>query len=99
MDKDTLESLESLQSRPDNLPSNIIEEIMEGDDGENYEEEVKDCVVGGGELWKNSLEDFDYELIKIFDDNLPIDFYGPIHMFYSYSRYNLEKIINNIKEQ
>jgi hypothetical protein len=70
MEKDTLESLESLQSRPDNLPSNIIEKIMEGDDGENYEEEVKDCVVGGGELWKNSSEDFDS---PPFEEYYPID--------------------------
>ena len=44
-----------------------------------------------------SLEDFNYALIKSFDDNLPRDFYGPLHMFYSYSRYELEKVINNIK--
>ena len=70
MEKDTLESLENLQSRPDNLPSNIIEEIMEGDDGENYEEGVKDCVVGGGELWKNSLEDF---VPPPFEEYYPLD--------------------------
>jgi len=43
---------------------------MEGDDGENYEEEVKDCVVGGGELWKNSSEDFDS---PPFEEYYPID--------------------------
>ena len=59
MDEDTLKSLESLQSKPDHFPLNIITNIISGDDGENYEEEVKEYVVGGGELWKNSLEDFD----------------------------------------
>ena len=57
--KDTLESLEKLELRPDNLPLNIIAEIIDGDDGENYEENVKESVVGGGELWENSSKDFD----------------------------------------
>ena len=59
MQKDTLESLENLELRPDNLPLNIIAEIIDGDDGGNYEEEVKESVVGGGELWENSSKDFD----------------------------------------
>jgi len=59
MEKDTLESLENLQSQPNNLSLNIIAEIMGGDDGGNYEEEVKESVVGGGELWENSSKDFD----------------------------------------
>ena len=59
MGKDTLESLENLQSQPYNLSLNIIAEIMSGDDGGNYEEEVKESVVGGGELWENSSKDFD----------------------------------------
>jgi len=59
MEKDTLESLENLQSQPNNLSLNIIAEIIGGDDGGNYEEEVKESVVGGGELWENSSKDFD----------------------------------------
>ena len=59
LNEDTLKSMETLQSTPNHFPLNIITDIINGDDGENYEEEVKEHVVGRGELWENSSVDFD----------------------------------------
>ena len=54
-----LESLEELELYPEDLPLSMIPEIIVGDDGENYEEDVEESIVGDGQLWENSSKDFD----------------------------------------
>ena len=65
-----LESLEELEIYPEDLPLSMIPEIIVGDDGENYEEDVEESIVGDGQLWKNSSEDFDS---PPFEEYYPID--------------------------
>jgi len=65
-----LESLEELELYPEDLPLSMIPEIIVGDDGENYEEDVEESIVGDGQLWKNSSEDFDS---PPFEEYYPID--------------------------